>query len=72
MPMPVRSTAPEMGAENDRARRSDCAPREVGRDTVRTSAGTFPTIVVEMRVKDSRRYGGEGLIRLHLSDDAFR
>ena len=46
--------------------------RIMGRDTVRTNAGTFPTIVVEMRVKDSRRYGGEGVIRLHLSDDAFR
>jgi hypothetical protein len=44
----------------------------MGRDTVRTNAGTFPTIVVEMRVKDPRRYGGEGVIRLHLSDDAFR
>lgn len=54
------------------ATRNPIAVRVVGRDTVRTSAGTFPTIVVEMRVKDSRRYGGEGVIRLHLSDDAFR
>lgn len=44
----------------------------IGRDTLRTPAGTFPTIIVEMRVKDPRRYGGEGVIRLHLSDDAFR
>ena len=54
------------------AARNPIAVRVVGRDTVRTSAGTFPTIVVEMRVKDPRRYGGEGVIRLHLSDDTFR
>jgi hypothetical protein len=46
--------------------------RVLGRDTVRTKAGTFPTIFVEMRVKDPRRYGGEGVIRLHLSDDCYR
>jgi hypothetical protein len=54
------------------AARNPIAVRVVGRDTVRTSAGTFPTIVVEMRVMDPRRYGGEGVIRLHLSDDTFR
>jgi hypothetical protein len=52
--------------------RNPIAVRVTGHDTVRTNAGTFPTIVVEMRVKDPRRYGGEGVIRLHLSDDAFR
>jgi hypothetical protein len=52
--------------------RNPISLRVTGRDTVRTNAGTFPTIVVEMRVKDPRRYGGEGIIRLHLSDDAFR
>ena len=54
------------------AARNPVAVRVVGRDTLRTGAGTFATIVVEMRVKDSRRYGGEGVIRLHLSDDTFR
>ena len=52
--------------------RNPIAVRVIGRDTVRTKAGTFSTIVVEMRVKDPRRYGGEGVIRLHLSDDAAR
>ncbi|MEO7963874.1 MAG: DUF3108 domain-containing protein [Gemmatimonadaceae bacterium] len=46
--------------------------RVVGRDTIVTDAGTFPTIIVEMRVKDSRRYQGTGTIRLHLSDDVRR
>ena len=52
--------------------RNPIAVRVMGRDTLRTKAGTFATIVVEMRVKDPRRYGGEGVIRLHLSDDAYR
>jgi uncharacterized protein DUF3108 len=52
--------------------RNPITVRVLGRDTVRTKAGTFPTIIVEMRVKDPRRYGGEGVIHLHLSDDAFR
>jgi uncharacterized protein DUF3108 len=52
--------------------RNPIAVRVLGRDTVRTNAGTFATIMVEMRVKDPRRYGGEGVIRLHLSDDAHR
>ena len=46
--------------------------RVVGRDTIATDAGVFPSIVVEMRVKDPQRYQGTGTIRLHLSDDARR
>ena len=52
--------------------RNPIALRVLGRDTVATKAGTFPTIVVEMRVKDPHRYGGEGVIRLHLTEDTFR
>jgi hypothetical protein len=52
--------------------RNPIAVRVIGRDTVRTKAGTFPTIVVEMKVKDPKRYGGEGVIRINLSDDAYR
>jgi hypothetical protein len=29
-------------------------------------------VLVEMRVKDPRRYRGEGVIRIHLSDDRCR
>ena len=46
--------------------------RVICRDSVTTPAGSFATIVVEMRVKDPERYGGEGVIRIHLSDDADR
>ena len=52
--------------------RNPVTVRVLGHDTVRTKAGTFPTIIVEMRVKDPQRYGGDGVIRLHLSDDAYR
>lgn len=43
-----------------------------GRETIETSAGTFRTVIIEMRVKDSRRYKGDGVIRLYLSDDLCR
>jgi hypothetical protein len=46
--------------------------RVIGRDTIRTKAGTFATVSVELRVKDRERYGGEGVIRIHFSDDANR
>jgi hypothetical protein len=52
--------------------RNPISVRVVRRDTVRTKAGTFPTVEIEMRVKDPQRYGGEGIIRIHLSDDADR
>jgi hypothetical protein len=39
---------------------------------ISTPAGRFETIAVEMRVRDSRRYRGEGVIRINLSDDAMR
>jgi hypothetical protein len=40
--------------------------------TVTTSAGTFRTVLVEMRVQDPRRYRGEGVIRMDLTDDHCR
>jgi hypothetical protein len=46
--------------------------RVVGRDTIHTKAGTFATVSVEMRVRDRERYGGEGVIRIHFSDDVNR
>lgn len=41
----------------------------VRRDTLVTEAGTFPTVFVELRVKDPRRYKGDGIIAIHFSDD---
>ena len=43
-----------------------------GREEIQVAAGRFRAVVVEMRVRDPRRYKGEGIIRIHLSDDACR
>jgi hypothetical protein len=53
--------------------RNPITVRMVGRDTITTGVGELPTIDVELRVKDPRRYGtGVGLIRIHFTDDARR
>lgn len=52
--------------------RNPTVVRVVGRETVTTGAGEFPTVRLEMRVRDPRRYRGEGVIRIHLTDDARR
>jgi len=44
----------------------------LGREEIEVGAGRFRAIIVEMRVRDARRYKGEGTIRIHLSDDACR
>jgi hypothetical protein len=54
------------------AARNPTTLRVVRRETITTPAGAFPTVLVEMRVKDPRRYHGEGVIRISLSDDARR
>lgn len=46
--------------------------RVVGRDDVQVGAGRFRALIVEMRVRDARRYRGEGVIRVSLSDDRCR
>ena len=52
--------------------RNPASVRVAGRETVRTPAGEFRTILVELRVRDWRRYGGDGVIRINLSDDERR
>jgi hypothetical protein len=37
-----------------------------------TPMGELRVILVEMRVRDPRHYKGEGLIRIHLTDDECR
>ena len=54
------------------AGRNPTTVRVTGREVITTSAGVFETIAVEMHVRDPRRYRGQGLIRIHLSDDACR
>jgi hypothetical protein len=54
------------------AARNPTTVRVVKRETITTPAGAFPTVLLEMRVKDPRRYHGEGVIRISLSDDDRR
>lgn len=67
----VADTAFELSRHFD-ARRNPTTVRVRGRETLTTDAGVFQTIVVEMRVKDPRRYNGAGVIRIHLTDDRCR
>jgi hypothetical protein len=52
--------------------RSPTTVKVIRREVVATPAGRFQTVRIEMRVRDSRRYKGEGVITLNLSDDAMR
>lgn len=54
------------------ANRNPVGLRVLGREAVSTRAGVFQTVIVEMRVKDPRNYRGEGVIRVHLTDDDCR
>ena len=54
------------------ARRNPTTVRIVKRDTIVTPAGTFSVVLVEMHVRDARRYDGDGVIRIYLSDDDLR
>jgi hypothetical protein len=52
--------------------RSPTTVKVIRREVVSTPAGRFQTVRVEMRVRDARRYKGEGVITINLSDDAMR
>ena len=44
----------------------------IRREVIPTAMGELHVIHVEMRVRDPRHYEGEGVIRIHLSDDECR
>jgi len=46
--------------------------RVLGREQVDTPAGSYGTVLVEMRVRDPQHYKGEGTIRFSISDDGCR
>ena len=54
------------------AERSPTMVRLLGHEQVTTKAGSFNTLVVEMRVRDPQHYKGEGTIRFSISDDRCR
>jgi hypothetical protein len=55
------------------AGRNPTSIRFVGREPVATPAGKFQTLLIEMRVRDPRRYKqGDGVIWINLTDDRCR
>ena len=52
--------------------RNPVVVRMIGRESLRAPVGDFETLVVEMQVHDSGRFGGEGVMRFHLTDDERR
>lgn len=52
------------------AARNPTLVRVLGLDTLITPAGTFQTRIVEMDVRDPKRYKGTGIIRIHFSTAA--
>ena len=52
--------------------RNPTVVRVLKREVLTTRAGTFATVQIEMRVKDAERYSGEGVIRIHFTDDGRR
>lgn len=46
--------------------------RVIGRDTLTTPAGIFRTRIIEMEVRDPKRYRGSGVIRIHIEDGGCR
>lgn len=52
--------------------RNPTVVRVIGRDSLTVGAGRFAVVLVEMRVKDPERYHGEGVIRIHFTDDTRR
>lgn len=44
----------------------------IRREVIPTPMGELRVVLVEMRVRDPRHYKGEGVIRIHLTDDSCR
>lgn len=70
--LPLAEGAVYSLARHYEARRNPVVVTVLGRGAIRVPAGELAAIEVLMRVKDPARYGGEGVIRLHLTDDARR
>lgn len=67
----VPGTSHQFDRHFDRTR-NPVTVRMIRRETIPTPMGERRTFLVEMRVRDPRHYKGEGVIRIHLSDDACR
>ncbi len=54
------------------AERNPVLVRVLRRERIALPSGVFSTVLVEMQVRDGRRFNGSGVIRLYLTDDAHR
>ena len=70
LPLPTDSTL--VLSRHFDVTRNPTTVRVIGREQIDVGAGRFRAVVVEMRVRDTRHYQGEGTIRIHLSDDRCR
>ena len=52
--------------------RNPVTVKMIRREMIPTPMGELKAFLVEMRVRDPRHYKGEGVIRIHLTDDACR
>lgn len=70
--LPFTSDSTQRFARHFDLNRSPTLIRILGREQVSTPAGSFGTVIVEMRVRDPEHYKGEGTIRFSISDDRCR
>ncbi len=70
--LPLDSGTVQSFSRHFDAARNPTIVRVLGRDTLTTRAGIFRTRVVEMHVKDPKRYRGMGTIRIHIDEGACR
>lgn len=70
--LPIGSAGDWRFARHYAADRNPTFVRLLGREEIETGAGRYRTVLLEMRVKNPRIYKGEGVIRVHLTDDACR
>ena len=70
--LPLGSVNDWRFARHYAADRNPTLVRLVKREEIQTGAGRFRTVQLEMRVKDPRRYKGDGVILINLTDDACR
>ena len=70
--LPLTGATPLSVSRHFDSGRNPTDVRVLGREEIEVGAGRFHAVIVEMRVRDARRYKGEGVIRVSLSDDACR
>jgi hypothetical protein len=70
--LPLTTVGAQTLARHYDSSRNPTVVTVIGREDVEVEAGRFHAVIVEMRVRDPRRYKGEGVIRITMSDDERR